>query len=163
MSRSRPARLDGERARLLFNPVTLFPVARALRSDEGASIGEVFSFLPGLYFRVSSPTPRHRPALMGKPSSGVFVITTNRGLLPASTRVTLDDLAAFAAVGIDDASGPFRATLQVDAEALAQALGRERRTGSVGQHRQLEVRRRAAVRLWRAAPVPRLSLSVEVI
>src|SRR5215203_2835314 len=46
-----PARLDGARARMLFHPVTMFPVARALRSTEGAPIGDVFSFLSGLYFR----------------------------------------------------------------------------------------------------------------
>jgi len=119
-----PARLDGERARLLFNPVTPFPVARALRSDEGALIGEVFSFLSGLYFRGKLAYAEAFARPPAKLSSGVFVITTNRGLLPASTRVTLDDLAAFAAVGIDHASGPFRAPLQRDAEALAQALGR---------------------------------------
>jgi hypothetical protein len=46
-----PARLDGQRARLLFHPVTMFPLVRALHSSEGATIGEVFSFLSGLYFR----------------------------------------------------------------------------------------------------------------
>src|SRR3954447_7243621 len=46
-----PARLDGKRAQLLFHPVTMFPVARALHSTAGAPIGEVFTFLSGLYFR----------------------------------------------------------------------------------------------------------------
>ena len=36
---------------LLFRPATMFPVAAALRSEEGASLGEVFSFVSGLYFR----------------------------------------------------------------------------------------------------------------
>jgi hypothetical protein len=119
-----PARLDGERARLLFKPVTLFPVARGLRSEEGAPIGEVFSFLCGLYFRGKLAYAEAFACPPAKLSSGVFVITTNRGLLPASTRVTLADLAAFAAVDIDHASEPFRAPLQRDAEALAHALGR---------------------------------------
>ena len=46
-----PARLDGKRAHLLFHPVTMFPVARALHSTAGAPIGEIFTFLSGLYFR----------------------------------------------------------------------------------------------------------------
>jgi hypothetical protein len=46
-----PARLDGKRAHLLFHPVTMFPVARALHSMAGAPIGEIFTFLSGLYFR----------------------------------------------------------------------------------------------------------------
>jgi hypothetical protein len=119
-----PARLDGERARLLFNPVTLFPVARALRSHEGAPIGEVFSFLSGLYFRGKLAYAEAFARPPPKLGSGVFVITTNRGLLPATTRVTLADLAAFAAIDIDRASEPFRAPLQRDAEALAHSLGR---------------------------------------
>jgi hypothetical protein len=119
-----PARLDGERARLLFEPVTLFPVAQALRSDEGATLGEVFSFLSGLYFRgklAYAETFARPPA---KLKTGVFVITTNGGLVAASTRITLADLAAFAAVDIRQPSEPFRAPLQRDAEAMAQTLGR---------------------------------------
>ena len=46
-----PARLDGKRAQILFHPVTMFPVARALHSPAGATIGEIFTFLSGLYFR----------------------------------------------------------------------------------------------------------------
>jgi hypothetical protein len=49
-----PARLDGKRAHLLFHPVTMFPVARALHSTAGAPIGEIFSFLrrPGEGFGI---------------------------------------------------------------------------------------------------------------
>src|SRR4051812_30680712 len=46
-----PARLDGKRAHLLFHPVTMFPMARALHSRGGAPIGDIFTFLSGLYFR----------------------------------------------------------------------------------------------------------------
>jgi hypothetical protein len=119
-----PARLNGERARLLFEPVTLFPVARALRSDEGAPLGEVFSFLSGLYFRGKLAYAEAFARPPAKLQSGVFVITTNRGLAPASNRITLEDLAAFAAVDIRQSPEPFRAPLERDAEALAQTLGR---------------------------------------
>ena len=44
-----PARLD--RTRYLLSPVTMFPVARALHSTAGAPIGEIFTFLSGLYLR----------------------------------------------------------------------------------------------------------------
>jgi hypothetical protein len=54
-------RLDGERARSLFEPVTLFPVARALRSDEGAPLGKVSSFLSGLAARVPFMDFRNAP------------------------------------------------------------------------------------------------------
>ena len=45
-----PARLDGKRAHLLFHPVTMFPMARALHSTAGAPIGEIFTFLSGPVF-----------------------------------------------------------------------------------------------------------------
>src|SRR4051794_29634697 len=113
-----PARLDGARARMLLHPVTMFPVARALRSVEGAPIGDVFSFLSGLYFRGKLA---YAEAFARPPS--VLVITANRGLVPASTRVNLDDLARFAESDIHHSSEAFRAPLERDAKALARALG----------------------------------------
>src|SRR3954451_6102551 len=89
-----PARLDGKRAHLLFHPVTMFPVARALHSPAGATIGEIFTFLSGLYFRGKLA---YAEAFARPPAgleSGVFVITPNRGLLIPSVRITLDELAA---------------------------------------------------------------------
>jgi hypothetical protein len=118
-----PARLDGARARLLFHPVTMFPVARALRSAQGAPLGEVFSFLSGLYFRGKLA---YAQAFARPPSTlteGVFVVTTNRGLLPASMRVKLEDLERLAETDIHQASEAFRVPLHRDAEALARALG----------------------------------------
>ena len=46
-----PASSHGERAQLVFRPEAEFPLARALRTPEGAPLGEVFTFLSGLYFR----------------------------------------------------------------------------------------------------------------
>ena len=118
-----PARLDGARARMLFHPVTMFPVARALRSVEGAPIGEVFSFLSGLYFRGKLAYAEAFARPPRKLKKGVLVITANRGLVPASTRVNLDDLARFAESEIHHSSKAFRAPLERDAKALARALG----------------------------------------
>jgi hypothetical protein len=118
-----PARLDGERARLLFHPVTMFPLARALHSGGGATIGEVFSFLSGLYFRgklAYAESFARPPKNLG---SGIFVITTNRGLLTPCTRLTLDDLASLARTEIAQSSEQFRIPVQRDAELLANALG----------------------------------------
>ena len=118
-----PARLDGKRAHLLFYPVTMYPVARALHSTAGASIGEIFTFLSGLYFRGKLA---YAEAFARPPqglNSGVFVITPNRGLLAPSVRMTLDDLARLAQTDIDPSAMEFRKPLQQDANALAQALG----------------------------------------
>src|SRR5215203_1390155 len=118
-----PARLDGKRAHLLFHPVTMFPVARALHSNEGAPIGEIFTFLSGLYFRGKLA---YAAAFARPPqglSSGVFVITPNRGLLAPSVRVTLNDLADLGKTDIHPGAEEFRKPLRQDAGALAEALG----------------------------------------
>src|ERR1044072_7504087 len=118
-----PARLDGKRAQLLFHPATMFPVARALHSSAGAPIGEIFTFLSGLYFRgklaYAAAFARPPRAL----TSGVFVITPNRGLLEPSVRLTPTDTAALAKHDIDPSAEAFRNPLRRDAEALAKELG----------------------------------------
>jgi len=101
----------------------MFPVARALHSTAGAPIGEIFTFLSGLYFRGKLA---YAEAFARPPrglNSGVFVITPNGGLLAPSVRVTLDDLARLAKTDIDPSANEFRKPLQKDAKALAQALG----------------------------------------
>src|SRR5688572_26814061 len=111
-----PARLDGKRARLLFQPVTMFPMARALHSSGGAPIGEIFTFLSGLYFRgkIAYAAAFARPP-RGL-NSGVFVITPNRGLLAPSVRLTLNDLADLAKTDIESCADAFRTPLRKDAE-----------------------------------------------
>jgi hypothetical protein len=119
-----PARLDGKRARLLFHPATMFPLARALHSGGGATIGEVFSFLSGLYFRGKLAYAETFARPPKKLKSGIFIITTNRGLLTPSTRVTLDDLASLAQTEIERSSQQFSIPLQRHAQWVAASLGR---------------------------------------
>src|ERR1044072_9980366 len=117
-----PARLDGQRAQFLFHPVTIVRVARALRSTAGAPIGEIFTFLSGLYFRGKLA---YAEAFARPPqglNSGVFVITPNRGLLAPSVRVTLDELALLAKTDIHPDAEAFCKTLEQDAKSLAPSL-----------------------------------------
>ena len=73
-----PASCGGERARLLFNPAARFDLARALRLAPGVPLGEVFSFLSGLYFRGKLEYARTyaRPPAA---APGVFVMTAGEG------------------------------------------------------------------------------------
>jgi hypothetical protein len=75
-----PAYAGGERARMILRDQAQFELARRLRSDKGAPIAEVFTFLSGLYFRgkIAYATAFARPA-RGTP--GVLVITPTRGLI----------------------------------------------------------------------------------
>ena len=121
-----PARLDGARGKLLQKPVTLFPLARELRTREGCPIGDVFRFVSGLYFRgkLAYANAFARPP-EGEPwmGNGALVITQNRGLLPVATRICLEHLQAFASTDIRVDEPAFRAPLVRDARLVHEALG----------------------------------------
>lgn len=121
-----PARLDGIRARSIFEPRRPGELARALRTREGAPIGDVFRMLSGLYFRGKLVYARHfacPPESAPWIGSGALVITANRGLVPAETRVTIEHLEAFAQTDIHESERQFRRPLVRDAELLRDALG----------------------------------------
>ena len=108
-----PARCDGKRAKVILNPKAEFPLAKALREPQGVEIGEVFSFLSGLYFRGKLAYARAFGAEM-------LVITTERGLVSPSTRVTRSDLCAFAEVDIGRGDDRYLAPLRRDVAILAR-------------------------------------------
>jgi hypothetical protein len=117
-----PARTDGPRAKLLFNPRAAFSLAVRLRTPEGAELGEVFSFLSGLYFRGKLTYARTFAPPPGRAPS-ILVITPERGLLPPETRVTIDDLLAFSQVDIAAGEERYLTPLARDANALASRVG----------------------------------------
>jgi hypothetical protein len=104
-----------------------FPLALRLRTPEGASIGEVFSFLSGLYFRgklayaraFAAPPDRESPIS----GAGVFVITPTAGLRSADTPVTIDALRAFAKVDVTPANPKYRLPLERSARAIEADIG----------------------------------------
>jgi hypothetical protein len=112
-----PARCGGKRAAMLFNERASFELARRLHEPGGVPIGDVFSFLSGLYFRGKFAYS----TTFGRPPDGVagtYCITSNRGLLPVQTRITLDDLRAFGDVDIESQDDRYRAPFARDARAL---------------------------------------------
>jgi len=120
-----PARCGGPRAQMLFNPEARFDLAVRLRELGGAPLGEVFSFLSGLYFRGKLAYAR----AFGRPAQGIaqgYVITSNRGLLPVDTLTTLEDLRSFGEVDIESSDVRYREPLQRTArELLRGAAGSE--------------------------------------
>src|SRR5512132_2613004 len=95
-----PARSDGERAEMLLSPRAKFPLACRFREPTGAPLGEVMSFLSGLYFRgkLTYAEAFSRPPA---DTAGVLVITSDRGLQPPSLSLTATDLRRGAQVDID--------------------------------------------------------------
>src|SRR5262245_50559414 len=96
-----PASCSGQRAALLFNERAEFFLARKLR-EEGATLGEVFSFLSGLYYRGKLTYAR---AFAGSLNSrgAIWTITAGQGLVDPETIVKLEDLKRFGQVPIDAA------------------------------------------------------------
>ena len=135
-----PANSGGERARLIFNPKARFDLARKLQRGERAPVGEIFSFLSGLYFRGKCVYARAFARPPGK-LKGSYVITSNRGLMPLEQALTLEDLRNFAAVPIDPDEPRYAAPLELHAKKLAKAAGRDCQVvllGSIGTKKYAE-------------------------
>jgi hypothetical protein len=117
-----PAHCGGERAGLLFRKEADFDLARRVRRPPGVPLGEVFSFLSGLYFRGKLA---YAEAFASPPAglAGVYVITPNEGLRRADEHVDLARLRAFARVDIDADDARYHRPLRRDARLLAAALG----------------------------------------
>ena len=117
-----PAYAGGRRAQMVLSGRAQFDLAKRLRSKEGATIAEVFTFLSGLYFR-GKIAYAQTFASSQNGSSGVFVITPTRGLLDAKATITLRALREFAEVEIDEADPRYRKPLERAVRRLARQIG----------------------------------------
>ena len=122
-----PANCGGRRAQQALSPSAGFALAAALRSAEGVPLGDLFSFMSGLYFRgkltyarrfASVPDVDH--PIIG---SGVHVITPNAGLRGPDTRVTAAAVRAFAGVDVHAGNADYRVPLERSAQALWRDVG----------------------------------------
>jgi hypothetical protein len=131
---------------MAMSPVAQFALARQLRTAEGAPLGDVFSFVSGLYFRgklayaqrFAQPPDPSDPVSAG----GVLVITPNAGLRSADTPIGLESFKAFAGVSIDLANPAYRQPLERGAGALLAALGTDCEVvllGSIASGKYVEV------------------------
>ena len=103
-----------------------FDLAVRLR-NAGAPLGEVFSFLSGLYFRgklayarafAQAPDPESEIS-----GAGAFVITPTAGLRSPDTLVTIDALHRFAGVDVSADNPRYRRPLERSARAIAADIG----------------------------------------
>jgi hypothetical protein len=115
-----PANCGGPRAELLLAPHGKSDLARRLRS-EGATLGEIFSFISELYFRGKLA---YAQTFADPPPDvpGVLIITT-AGLILPHTVVKLDQLQQLAGVPIDAADPRYRLPLERDCRALHASAG----------------------------------------
>jgi len=113
---------------MIMNGEADFDLAVRLRT-EGASLGDVYSFISGLYFRGKLAYA----SSFGTP----LVITAGRGLLSPETIITLDDLRAIAGVPIDLADPLYRGPLEQAARTL-EPLSEVVLLGSIATSKYLE-------------------------
>ena len=114
-----PAHAGGQRAKFLLNPRASFPLARQFH-DEGLTLGAVFAFTSGLYFR-----GKLAYALRFAPPGGdnlVRVITSNAGLLDPNVVISPRELAEFGTTEIDPVDPRYHRPLRRHAGALARQL-----------------------------------------
>jgi hypothetical protein len=117
-----PADCSGLRARLLQRKDPAHDLGRRLHGEQGASLGDVFSFVSSLYFRGKLAYARAfaRPPLG---ASGVHVITPCDGLRPPESPVRARDLRRYGGVPVDPDERRYRRPLLRDLEALAPGWG----------------------------------------
>jgi hypothetical protein len=128
-----PANCRGRRAQLVLSPRATFSVASRLRTD-GVPIGELFAFMSGLYFRGK--------ITYAEKFGRAFVITPDRGIVPADTPVTTHVLVRFAGAEISVDNPGYRTPLEYTARALASAAGDDAEfvlLGSVASEKYVQV------------------------
>jgi hypothetical protein len=116
-----PANCSGKRAGLLLQKNARSPLARRLRSAEGATIGEVFTFMSGLYFRGKLA---YAVAFANPPDGcvGIQVIVPGLGLCTPDATIDLDRLRAIARVPVDPGDQRYTGPLRRHAARLAERL-----------------------------------------
>jgi len=133
-----PASCSGLRARMIMRQGAGSLLARRLREPLGVPLGEVYTFLSGLYFRGKLGYAR---AFASRPEH-VLVITPTAGLRPPDTPVTLDVLHGFARVDIANGGVRFRRPLLADAKVLAAGLAADDEVillGSIASSKYVDV------------------------
>jgi len=118
-----PAKVTGERAQLVMRDAAAFDLAVRLRTH-GAPLGEVFSFMSGLYFRGKHAYAR----AFADPPPGVpgsLVITAGFGLLPSDTIVTRNHLRSFAGFSVDINNAGYVSAVRRDATLIRESIGND--------------------------------------
>lgn len=106
---------------MLIRREAQFDLAVKLR-EKGASIGEVYTFISGLYFRGKMAYAEAFPAApTGVPPA--LVIVPGAGLTPPQTVVSIEQLRAIATIPVDEANADYRDPLLQSAKLIDEHSG----------------------------------------
>ena len=121
-----PANCAGTRAQLLLKSKTSPLTARL--ANGGAPLGEVFTFMSGLYFRGKLAYANR----FAEGGGQAYVITPGRGLLPGDVLIRVEDLQRMADIPVDADEPRYLEPLLRDARALQKSLGVDGRAVLLG-------------------------------
>jgi hypothetical protein len=108
---------------MLFGANAQFELAERLRNSN-VPLGEVFSFISGLYFRGKlAYAERFKNPPPGVP--GVHIITATSGLVVPQEPMTLARLKSISASNVDPTNHEYRTPLARDAARLRELVGTE--------------------------------------
>jgi hypothetical protein len=116
-----PANVRSVRGNLLFRESGQSALWQRLRNGR-VPVGEVFSFISGLYFRGKLAYAR---AFANAPAGipGIVLITSSAGLVSPDQLVTLEDLREMAMGRVDASDSGYRIPLESDARLLCEHMG----------------------------------------
>jgi predicted kinase len=108
---------------MILREAATFPLAVRLR-EEGLPLGEIFSFISGLYFRGKLAYARaHGAPPRGLP--GIVVITASGGLVSPDRLFRLPELLEITSGDIAAGAPEYRVPLERDARLLSEHMGSE--------------------------------------
>ena len=116
-----PANTTGLRARQVMSDSARSDLQKRLR-NEGVPLGELFSFISGLYFRGKLAYAR---AFATAPHNlpGAYVITACAGLITPDAPVTLEQLHEICAGDVDARNARYRVPLDRDLRIVSERSG----------------------------------------
>lgn len=116
-----PARAGGRRYSILTSEKASFDLALKFRAGS-ATLGEIYSFISGLYFRGKMAYAAAFGAGPGQ-SSNAWVIVPGLGLLPPETVFSAEQLRATAQVDVDEDNPVHHDALLAAAGSIDRATG----------------------------------------
>ena len=116
-----PANANGVRGGLLLNEKAHFDLAQRFHR-QGLPLGELFSFISGLYFR-GKVAYAQAYAQVPHGMTGAYVITACWGLLPLDRVISPAELREMLQVPIEPGDPRYRTPLDREARSVADAAG----------------------------------------
>ncbi len=118
-----PAKAGGRRYSILTSDKANFELALKFRAGS-ATLGEIYSFISGLYFRGKMAYAGAFGAIPGQ-SSNALVIVPGLGLLPPETVFSLEQLRATAEIDVDEDNPVHQDALLAAAGSVDRATGHQ--------------------------------------